>query len=437
MARWCLLLAAGLLASFGPVESQFPQDQGFQCPAKDGYFADPDNCRKFYQCVDEYPYDQLCPSGLHWDDRRKQCDFKDVAECGPITTTPGPPTTEDPYKATSCDTANCPLPNCFCSKDGTLIPGGLDPSETPQMIILALDGAVNGQNYEHYVRLFNDTEHKNPNECPMRGTFFISHEYTDYQMVQQLYSKSHEIALYSVTRTRSGFKEMVGMRTMLNLWANVSEFEVLGMRSPRLKPGGNEQFNMMLDYGFVWDSSVSVPPVRVPVWPYTLDYKIPHDCRSGGCPTSQYPGKGHSNHSTREDFNRHYENNRAPYVMSFHTNWFNEANLIEGLNKFLKDDTWFVTMTQALLWMSDPVPVNQISQFDDWDCRKRKEVPPPACNLPNSCKVPFKPPPDVDKRWIPGTRYMGTCFSCPKQYPWLYDVDGDGGQADFFEPPEV
>ena len=47
---------------------------------------------------------------------------------------------------------------------------------------------------------------------------------------------------------------------------------------------------MLLDYGFAWDSSITVPPLRVPVWPYTLDYKIPHECRSGGCPTSSYPG---------------------------------------------------------------------------------------------------------------------------------------------------
>ena len=38
----------------------------------------------------------------------------------------------------------------------------------------------------------------------------------------------------------------------------------------------------------------------------------------------------------QEDFNRHYMNNRAPYQLSFHTNWFNEANLIEGLNLFLE-----------------------------------------------------------------------------------------------------
>ena len=47
-------------------------------------------CGRFHQCVDDYPYSQVCPSGLRWDDRRKQCDFPDVAECGPITTSKEP-----------------------------------------------------------------------------------------------------------------------------------------------------------------------------------------------------------------------------------------------------------------------------------------------------------------------------------------------------------
>ena len=38
----------------------------------------------------------------------------------------------------------------------------------------------------------------------------------------------------------------------------------------------------------------------------------------------------------QEDFNRHYEGNRAPYQLSFHTNWFNEASLIKGLDLFLE-----------------------------------------------------------------------------------------------------
>ncbi|XP_037086439.1 chitin deacetylase 1-like [Pollicipes pollicipes] len=472
-----LLLAVGLLHIAAKAQL-LPDKGGFKCPALDGYFADPDNCRKFYQCVDEYAHSQVCPSGLYWHDIKKQCAYKNEAVCGPVETTEAPITTPDPYAATACDPANCVLPSCFCSKDGTLIPGNLDPAQTPQMIILALDGAVNGQNYNRYQDLFNDTVFKNPNECPMRGTFFVSHEYTNYQMVQDLYHKGHEIALNSITsRGLAGesydawVQEMVGMRSMLGNWANVSEFDIFGMRAPRLKPGDNRQFDMLLDYGFAWDSSVAVPPIRTPVWPYTLDYKIPHECRSGGCPTSQYPGVweiplnshyvagfdgGHCPYLDqcvlfnnepadilawfKEDFSRHYDQNRAPYILSFHTNWFNEQNLIDGLNLFLqwvsqKDDVWFVTMTQALFWMSDPVPLNQLTQLDDWDCRKRQNTPAPACNRPNTCRVLFKPPKDVDPSWLPGTRYMTTCLSCPKQYPWLYDFEGNGGEDDFYEPP--
>lgn len=36
-----------------------------------------------------------------------------------------------------------------------------------------------------------------------------------------------------------------------------------------------------------------------------------------------------------EDFNRYYTQNRAPYVLSFHTNWFNEKALREGLHLFM------------------------------------------------------------------------------------------------------
>ena len=61
-------------------------------------------------------------------------------------------------------------------------------------------------------------------------------------------------------------------------------------------------------------------------------------------------------------------------------------------------------MTQALYWMTDPVPINQLASLDQWDCRKRKDTPEPACNLPNTCKIAFKPPKDGDPAWIPGTR---------------------------------
>lgn len=37
----------------------------------------------------------------------------------------------------------------------------------------------------------------------------------------------------------------------------------------------------------------------------------------------------------QEDFARHYEQNKAPYMMPFHTNWFQIKELEEGLHKFL------------------------------------------------------------------------------------------------------
>ena len=37
---------------------------------------------------------------------------------------------------------------------------------------------------------------------------------------------------------------MVGMKTMLAKWANVSDLDIFGMRAPRLKPGDNRQFDV-------------------------------------------------------------------------------------------------------------------------------------------------------------------------------------------------
>ena len=61
-----------------------------------------------------------------------ECPFLLLSGTGGTTTT----TTPDPYAATDCDPSQCILqpedpavPGCFCSKDGTRIPGNLDPKE--------------------------------------------------------------------------------------------------------------------------------------------------------------------------------------------------------------------------------------------------------------------------------------------------------------------
>jgi len=112
-------------------------------------------------------------------------------------------------------------------------------------------------------------------------------------------------------------------------------------------------------------------------------------------------------------------------MMPFHTTWFQSIELEKGLHKFIdwargQPNVWFVTATQALLWITEPKPAETLNAFEPWDCKKRV-VPPQPCNLPNKCPLVFRP-----KKGPASTRYMTTCLDCPDQYPWVGDYDGDG-----------
>jgi len=97
--------------------------------------------------------------------------------------------------APPCDAAKCKLPDCRCSSSD--IPGGLDVKQVPQVVLITYDDAINVVNYAQYEQLlFNRA---NPNGCPAKATFFISHEYTDYTLVNDLFNRGHEVASHSIT----------------------------------------------------------------------------------------------------------------------------------------------------------------------------------------------------------------------------------------------
>lgn len=76
--------------------------------------------------------------------------------------------TEDPNRAPKCDLSTCVLPDCFCSADGTSIPGDApELSQTPQMVLLSFNGAVTETNMQIYSSIFNN-ERLNPNGCQVR-----------------------------------------------------------------------------------------------------------------------------------------------------------------------------------------------------------------------------------------------------------------------------
>merc|ERR1712223_1261470 len=57
----------------------------FRCPERDGYFPDPVQCDKYYDCLDDIPEDRLCPDGLAFDPfsrKREPCDYYFNVDCG-------------------------------------------------------------------------------------------------------------------------------------------------------------------------------------------------------------------------------------------------------------------------------------------------------------------------------------------------------------------
>lgn len=324
--------------------------------------------------------------------------------------------------ATKCDNRICQLPDCKCGD--TLTPAGLDPKVIPQVVLLTFDDAVNDLNWEIYEELFNGRS--NPNGCPILATFYVSHEWTDYGQVQTLYSRGHEMASHSITHSfgekfskSQWFKEINGQREILNMYGGVKMNDVRGMRAPFLQVGGNKMFEMLYDANFTYDSSMPIFENSPPLWPYTLDYQLSHECMITPCPTKSFPGVWEvgmtmwvdlrggrcsmgdacSNPADEDgvyemlmkNFNRHYKSNRAPFGLFYHSAWFNTAHHRRGFLRFLTTvnsmpDVFFVTNWQMLQWMRKPTPMSEITTFEPWQCQPNHDRPPP-CFHPSVCNV--------------------------------------------------
>lgn len=234
-----------------------------------------------------------------------------------------------------------------------------------QFVTITFDDAVNAVNYAQYELLFGDLN--NPDGCPATGTFFLSHEYTDYVRVNTLYNAGHEIALHSVTHgdgtdywreadVKTIEREFGAQLQILERFAKVDPKSVKGMRLPFLQISGNNTFEAAKNLGLLYDSSWPTQQFKDPaMWPYTLDYLSVQDCQIGLCPDASLPGvwvnpmvtwtdtEGYSCSMIDacayppeddidalfewmlENFNRHYQGNRAPFGMYLHAAWFSRG----------------------------------------------------------------------------------------------------------------
>jgi len=378
---------------------------------------------------------------------------------------------EDPNGADICNPAACVLPDCWCSPDGTQIPGDVEAANTPQMVTITFNGAINQDNIWIYQDIFKE-ERLNPNGCQIKGSFFVSHKYTNYSAVQELHRKGHEIGVFSITNNDNNnywsqgsyddwLGEMAGSRLIIETYANITDGSIFGVRAPYLRVGGNTQFEMMFDQEFIYDASISAPLGRVPIWPYSLLMKMPHKCHgnAGKCPTRSHPiwelpineldrrddptyderlsgchlvsscsniyEKEQFARLLRHNFDRHYQTNRAPLSLSFDAAWL---NVNKGFTKVVADwvkeileehnDVYFLTGQQVLQWIQQPTDLNGLRDFQEWKekCDVKGQ---PYCSLPNPCPL--------TTRELPGeTLRLHTCMECPNFYPWILDPTGNG-----------
>jgi hypothetical protein len=65
-------------------------------------------------------------------------------------------------------------------------------------------------------------------------------------------------------------REINTLKNILQKYSNIHPDDILGIRSPKNRPGGNNQIRALVESGFVWDSSFPTKGLQKPLWPYTV-----------------------------------------------------------------------------------------------------------------------------------------------------------------------
>ena len=352
--------------------------------------------------------------------------------------------------AEPCNESKCHLPTCRCASES--IPGGLSVKDTPQIVMFSFDDGLRDQDYQtYYSKVFNGR--KNPNGCPVGITYFVSHFYSDYTLVEHAYLvDAAEIADHSVThRTPSTWwenaseeewtRETNDQRSILNKWGNIPMDGIRGFRSPFLATSETE-LKVLHQSGFHYEASMVTD---TNYWPFTLDYKSPICNSPATCPSNAYPGLWlvpnvvykQSNDvscamldactaaTTEEEwmeffednFNAHYQKNRSPFGIYTHSAWFylgetRASAMMKFLDKLSSmDDVYIVTHSQMLEWVQKPTTLEKIHDFEAWKCPSR---PNPRCEMSS---------PACDKTYPDGI--LKTCTApCPPKYPAYGNPEG-------------
>ncbi|KAJ3197155.1 hypothetical protein HK101_005672 [Irineochytrium annulatum] len=300
--------------------------------------------------------------------------------------------------------SSCKLPSCYCASKS--IPGGLSLDDTPMFITLTLDDSVQDTTYDAFMEVQNST--KNPNGCILPATYFVSIQWTNFWRGTQLYARGNEIACHTVTHpdltTVSASQvtnELKGSWDAINLLMGVPATELVGFRHPFLAYNA-QTFAAVKNAGFYYESSITADPIVTPFWPHTLDYGTPYSTGAGAL---EFPGLWEipmytllSNTTSQPSiwsamdpiiipqdpttydqmiadlqytFLVHYKQ-KLPFGLYQHVAqyiaWPADVNAekTKKIIEFVKwtqtfPGVWYVTNTQLLDWIKNPVPLHRFS----------------------------------------------------------------------------
>uniref|UniRef100_A0A6A7FWX2 Chitin deacetylase 9-like protein n=1 Tax=Hirondellea gigas TaxID=1518452 RepID=A0A6A7FWX2_9CRUS len=384
-------------------------------------------------------------------------------------------TTKLQEDAPPCQPAKCTVPDCHCSSTDS--PTGIPVKDLPHFVVLSFDDAVTITNFDFYLGI---GDRKNPNGCKVQMSFFVSHENTDYTLVNELHRRGHEIAIHSVTHksdvqnywrnmSKEGWTaEVVDQIDMLNMYGKIPREDMQGWRTPFLEVGGNTMYDALQDAGIKYDCSwptlhytpwfvESDGTINGALWPYTLDFFSIQEQTVGTKPTQSFPGMWVAPMTDLQD-NRGIEcsmldacqsdedeletsadavtqllkrnfkaglSKRSPFGIYVHHSWFVDYPVrTEGMKQFLDymsayPEVYIVSMRQLIAWMKDPVPLDQLKDHEAFQCPDKN--PPTNCPSENHKNCPYTAPLPISQAEV----YMKMCVgTCPTYYPYLNNVEG-------------
>jgi len=352
----------------------------------------------------------------------------------------------------SCNPNTCKPPSCTCASQ--LPPGGIDPKDAPQFVILSYDDAVNDSTFSILKDMYKGLAHSNG--CPVVATHFVQNIYTNYHQVQQLYAQGDEIALHTFGHTALASQHEINSgRTVLSTFAGIPLSDIRGFRAPFLNYT-NDLIQSVQNLGLAYDSSA--PTIRQDAsWPYTLDNGFSDtdvDCNTTGTcgsmtnhnglweiplysffynnaskpPISMDPPYDNGDLMTllKDNFNYRYNGNRQPLAIAVHAVHCNEPEAkVKLFRNFIKwcigqKDVYFITYSQLIEYMKNPVkasdleghPAISCSKFGTYKVNSDTEI---CDGIDNNGDG------NIDEGVVEncgiGNSYFSTCFGCPTSEP--------------------